>query len=236
MEGPFDVSRPSLRAVAACAASLVAGGVLLVLAGDLRNLDRALGRDDMRFAAAVGIDPTYWDLEPIEDPRYQIAASRRYWELASTLPSGLGERLLGIRDDLVFREALGLFWRSRPGDVSGVYPTAPGFRARAKEALIEVARSDADARQKSAAENMLGVLTLGGEQSSDIEETRARLQSAIALFQDAIELDPDNEQAKINLELALSGICNTCLISGVDPAGAPLGGGGSGAGREGRGY
>jgi hypothetical protein len=122
------------------------------------------------------------------------------WSVAELAPFGLVRGILGVDDDLAFRRAVVLFRRSHTGIQSfdtGLKGTA--LRVQAEAALARAIRSDKDKARAGAAENMLGILavvdsTIPGGASTPLER-------AIFQFQDAIHLDPSNDEAKKNLEL-----------------------------------
>jgi hypothetical protein len=120
------------------------------------------------------------------------------WSVRELAPFGMARRLLGVDDDLAFRHGVALFRRAQTGIASfdtGLIGTA--LRVQAEAGLARAIRADRDRKRAAAAENLLGILvvvdsTLPG--STPIER-------AIFQFQDAIHLDPANEDAKKNLEL-----------------------------------
>jgi hypothetical protein len=166
----------------ALAALCLAGAVVAVLAArDAGAWQRALRAGDLE-AAAGGSEP---------------APS---WRAHESAPFGLGRRLLGIDDDLAFRRAVALFRRARTGIPShdtGVEGTS--LRVQAEAALAQSIRTDRNDARRSAAANLLGVLAVldAGAPSGD----STPIDRAILEFQDAVRLDPADEQAKTNLEL-----------------------------------
>jgi hypothetical protein len=225
----------SPRTVAAGGVSIIVGILVLVCAHDLGRVTGTLERDDARFAAASS-DPSYWSIEPFEDPRFELAAARRYWRLPETRPFAGAADLLGIDDDLRYRRALLAFWRSRPEDTSGIFPQARTFRGPARALLTLVARDDPDRARRSEATNMLGILTMGGPAAVNTTDLFSRYRAAVALFRDAVLLDSNNNAAKRNLENVLSGFCLDCRSSGTNPSGSASGGTSAGAGSLGGGY
>jgi hypothetical protein len=215
--------------------SILVGVGVLICAHDLRRVTGTLERDDARFAAASS-DPLYWSIEAFEDPRFEIAAARRYWRLPETRPFSSAVDLLGIDDDVRYRRALLAFWRSRPEDTSGNFPHARSFRGPARALLTFVARDDPDRTRRSEATNMLGILTMGGPAAISTTDLLSRTRAAVALFRDAVLLDPGNDAAKRNLENVLSGFCLDCRSAGTSPSGSSSGGASAGAGSLGGGY
>jgi hypothetical protein len=132
-----------------------------------------------------------------------VAASQRgtpSWTPDEVAPFGLARRLLGVDDDLAFRRAVALFHRARTGIPSfdnGLEGTA--LRVEAEAELAREIRNDSNGPRASAAANLLGVLSVLDATSPAGSQTP--IERSIFEFQDAIHLDPTNEQAKTNLEL-----------------------------------
>jgi hypothetical protein len=132
-----------------------------------------------------------------------VAAAQRgtpSWTADELAPFGLAHRLLGIDDDLAFRRAVALFHRARTGIPSfdtGLEGTA--LRVEAEADLARAIRNDSNGPRASAVANLLGVLFELDATSPAGSQTP--IERSIFEFQDAIHLDPANEQAKTNLEL-----------------------------------
>jgi len=122
------------------------------------------------------------------------------WTPDQLAPFGLARHLLGIGDDLAFRRAVAAFHRARTGIPSfdnGLQGTA--LRVEAEAELAREIRNDSNGPRSSAAANLLGVLTVIDATSPAGSQTP--IERSIFEFEDAIHLDPGNEQAKTNLEL-----------------------------------
>ena len=122
------------------------------------------------------------------------------WTPSQLAPFGLARGLLGVDDDLAFRRAVAAFHKARTGIPSfdqGLEGTA--LRIAAEAELARSIRNDRDEARASAAANLLGVLSVIDATSPAGSQTP--IQRSIFEFQDAIHLDPGNEQAKTNLEL-----------------------------------
>ena len=221
--------------VVAGLASALAGVLVLLCAHDLDRVASTIQRDDARFAAASS-DPFYWSIEAFEDPRFEQAASRRYWRLPVVRTFEGAADLLGVDDDIRYRRALLAFWRSRPEDTSGNFRHARTFRGPARAQLTLVARDDPNRARRSEATNMLGILTLGGPAAQNTTDLLSRYHAAVALFRDAVLIDPRNDAAKRNLENVLSGFCLDCRSTGTSPSGSASGGSSAGAGSLGGGF
>lgn len=151
---------------------------------------------------------------------------------------GVARTILGVDDDLAFREAvraLRLSQRDRPSDSS---PEAVLRRARAQELLQEAATTDPEPARRSRALNLLSVLLLSTPSASQ-EERAAVLKAALASLAKAIELDPGNTNAKYNLEVTLRRQAGVQQVQGGPSPNPSEGQGdsrGAATGPPGRGY
>ena len=150
-------------------------------------------------ALAVLLVRDAWRLESAlhaGDSRAQVAAAGNHaWSADTTLPFGAARRLLGVGDDLEFRSAIagGRAVSARPASDDEVRRRLPE-----KAALLRVAKDD-DPVRAAAAANLLGVLYSTDPDDPD----RTAAERAYPEFVKAVRLDPDNEAAKLNLELLL---------------------------------
>jgi hypothetical protein len=173
-----------------------------------------------------------------DDIRYRAVPSERLWNPREVVPGGLAEELLGVRDDLAFRRAVQATRLSnvdRPGftDAAGIVN-----RNTATALLTDIAQHDSSTRRRSAAANLLGVLSFS-ESLADYANRERLLSSASGRFRQAIELDPSNADAKVNLELTLSRSRALKLSEaggGNNPTAGGRGARGAGAGQPGSGY
>jgi hypothetical protein len=121
------------------------------------------------------------------------------WQPDDRLPLRVGAGRLGLTDDLRYREAVRLVRLTRTGlDVLDAGEIRRR-QSRAENLLAHVQDEDRDAARRSAAATMRGVLLYEdalatGSRSSDL------LDRAIASLRRAVELDPGNADAKLNLE------------------------------------
>ena len=171
------------RTLLLCAAAVCAVGAVLValLARDVGRWPAAIREGDLAVAAS--------------------AHSRHArWSVDEALPFTPARRLLGVGDDVVFRQAAVLFRRAYPSDAAFA-ASADGamLRIRAETALARAIRTDATGPRASAASNMLGILALIDAATS--RTGTVPVDRSVLAFQEAIRLDPSNEQAKQNLEL-----------------------------------
>jgi hypothetical protein len=155
------------------------------------------------FAALAARDVGEWQ-SAFRRGEVESASSNRHtspsWSVGELAPFGLARGLLQVEDDLAFRRGVTLFRRAHigiPSFETGLEGSA--LRVQAEAQLAREIRADKNPARAAAAANLLGVLvvldsTLPGGTSTPIER-------AIFQFQDAIHLDPGNDEAKKNLEL-----------------------------------
>jgi hypothetical protein len=193
---------------------LAAAVLLLLFAIDARDWGKRIASDDLRF-------PT--------NP-----SARSLWHPVEVAPFGLARNVLGINDDVSYREAFRLFLLGRPLENL----TARQFeslRAQAQVALSDVESSGDDSARRSEAANMLGVLDLSlAVRDSTLATTF--LADAIGNFRDAMALDDSNADARFNLEYALYELKSgeDQLPKGTERPGQP--GGNAALAQPGRGY
>jgi len=196
--------------------ALAATGVLaLLLARDVEHRRSSFTRDDALLRAA-----------PL-DAR---------WSPQQLFPFGAATTLLGVRDDVAYRRALRSLRLGTPHAVVFDSPPAIALRAEAQLRLARIAQSGGDRTRRSAAENFLGGLSFAGA-AEDPDSEASLLENAVASFRAAIADDERNDDAKYNLELALSRLrqvqSTTIPRSTIGNASS---GRGAGVGRAGSGY
>ena len=198
-------------------AAVLSGAAALVLVAVALDVVRAtdeLESDDVSFEAAPGRQAGLWD------------------DLG-VLPGRPGRYLLGVDDDVAYRRTLAIWVRVPPGtDIFG--PEQENLRGRLQSQLSERSAEDSNAKRRSQLLNLLGALSLE-RRSSDPTESENVLRKAIDNFRSAIELDPTNQDAKVNLELALRN-AKAVNLPGTDPDSGSAQGSLSGQGRAGSGY
>lgn len=224
--GPIE--EPLSRRELAVRIALAAGAVvclllavlLVLLAIDVARVRDAVNSGDVRYRAGAG-SVTLWDADEI-------------------VPLAVARNLLGTKDDVEFRLAVRALRVSRLGDPS-VSLSDPEFallRNEAQARLEAVFATDPDPSRRSRAAGLLGVLGLA-RLITETEGRSALLSSTIANLQRAIALDPTNDDAKYNLELAYqraSGVQLTEGAAGLNPSPGGSGAKGAGAGQPGTGY
>ena len=187
---------------------------LLLFAIDARDWGRRIASDDLRFAA----NPSPQSL----------------WHPAEVAPFGLARDVLGINDDVQYREAVRLFRLGRPLE-NLTQRQFESLRAQAQVALSDVEATGSDRARRSQAANMLGVLDFSlAVRDSTLATTF--LADAIGNFRDAMALDDSNADARFNLEYALYELKSgeDQLPKGTERPGQP--GGNAALAQPGRGY
>ena len=135
---------------------------------------------------------------------YDVAPKRPLSLDAPTLlPSAFSARLLGVRRDRLWLEALQKFvvTRDRIANLDQLGPAA--YRElRESEAALSKLTQDADVRRASDAYNLLGVLTFRSAYPGDSIDP-GLVQDALTDLQTAVRVDGGDDVAKQNLELVL---------------------------------
>jgi hypothetical protein len=192
--------RRLLQPLAALLAGLL-GVLLIVLALNVVVVWRDVEADDLRFQSS---------------PQRQ----RDLWSDVGVLPGSFTVMGLGIEGDLAYRQSASLFARAQPGRSGG-----PQLEALRGQALLELTRaSDADPNPRRRAQllNFLGVIPLD-PRVSEFEQRASMLKTAIGVFQSAVRTDPENADAKVNLEIVLRDLNITGLPPNA-PSGEAAGG------------
>ena len=173
------------------------------------------------------------------DVRYRVApADPDLWSSSTRVPFPAAADLLGIDDDLAFRRALRALADARLDDQVISDPELAVNRSEAQARLEAVVTGDGDHVTRSRAAGLIGVLGL----ARFVAETEGRgplLSATLASLQLAIGIDPENGEAKYNLESALQrgrGLEVTEGQAGTDPAPGGSGAKGAGASEPGSGY
>jgi hypothetical protein len=188
---------------------------LALLAVDVLLVPRDVGADDTRFEGA-----------PLRQ--------RDPWGDVGFLPGDVSARLLDIEDDLDYRRTIWLYSSTDPRRIEITSPEQEALRGQVVVELTLRSRDEPDPKRRSQLLNLHGALTMG-RFSSDPRERDANLISAVDSFRTAIRLDPDNDDAKMNLEFALRAAAPGQL-AGENPERGAARGERAGAGRAGGGY
>jgi hypothetical protein len=189
---------------------------LALFAVDVLRVSGSVEGDDVRFQARPTVPAGLF-----EDPGF--------------LPEAVASKAVGLEDDLRYRRAVWLYARANPSNTSTyVSPAQEALRASLEPKLIDASRAETDPRRRSRLLNLLGVVGMG-RYAVDPGDRANITRSVIDAFTSAIKVDPDNADAKFNLELVLRD-----FVHAVAPAAAPdrgrLGGRVAGVGRDGSGY
>jgi hypothetical protein len=187
----------------------------------------------------MAVDATRWrSTLPDDDVRYRAAPQDTLWQPSTLMPGDPARLVLGVGDDVRFREALQAL---RQGRLDVGFTSDPRLalpRAEAQSRLAKVSQSDPSAERRSRALGLLGVISFAGS----LYETRgqtALVTEAVSDFQSALAIDPSNAEAKANLEQALQRRRALAALAGAgatDPDPGGEGSRGAGAANNGSGY
>ncbi len=205
--------RWALRLAATLAVPLALA--LALLAVDVLRLPRELAADDVRFEAAPHVPRTLWkDL--------------------GFFPGSPAARLLGAGDDVASRKTVALYARIDPSKMGD--PEQDALRGRVQLEVTLRARESAEPEWRSRQLNLFGVLTMSRFSTVTFgPEQQQILSRGIGAFQNAIEVDPSNADAKRNLEILLRRP-ESAKLPPNDPSQGGAQGRVSGQGRSGGGY
>jgi tetratricopeptide (TPR) repeat protein len=112
------------------------------------------------------------------------------------------EELLGSEDDVAFRKASRLFELLRERGRNPYDFDASAFRADAQLALVEAGNVGLPTEVQSRSANLDAIMTVE-EAIGDPRNSPALFERALKSFHRSIQLNPDNEEAKYNLELLI---------------------------------
>jgi hypothetical protein len=216
-----------IRRLVAAAALLALAAVLVLLARDTWHWQRAVHDGDAR-AARAPISPDAWSAD-------------------TALPARLSRNLLGLSDDLAFRQ---VSMRAIAAASHSQSTKTQKQRAITESALARIARSDPNPVRASRAADYLGVLLYTDPPSPDQaanpygdptqnggSSQQTPEQKAIAQFLNAVRLDPNDDNAQRNLERMLRQPLPPPRKGVPQPGGGErFGHKGSGARSAGRGY
>ena len=173
------------------------------------------------------------------DVRYRATpADARLWKPDVLVPLGAARKLLSLEDDIDFREAVRALRESQLDDAVVSDPEIAIRRNEAQARLEAIVASGMSDSRRSRAAGLLGVLGLT-RFVYETQEREALLSPTVANLTLAIALDPGNDEAKYNLELAYQrgrGLELTEASGGANPAPGGQGSKGAGAGEAGSGY
>ena len=190
--------------------------------------------------AAVAVDVNRWrDALSAGDVRYRVSPEKPdTWTPSTLAPVGLSRSLLGAGDDVDFRRALRAFRIARLDQATVSDPNLALLRNQARARLDEVVSGKGVRSRRSRAAGLVGVLGLA-RLATETQDRAAAVEAAVFNLRLALTLDPGNDEAKFNLELALQrarGVQITEAGGGADPSPGGSGAEGAGAGDPGSGY
>jgi hypothetical protein len=196
------------------------------------------------FLALAAADVARWrEAVPADDVRFRVGSGGSHlWRPQTLGPFGAGKRVLGLEDDLVLRYMLQDLRLSKLRDATVSDPALALHRTATAEQLESIVAHDPDPTLRSRASTLLGVLSIAAWNSApangSTQDRSEQLLSAIASFEQAIAFDPENDDAKYNLQLMLqrgSGLLPTEAAAGKNPLPGGRGSRGAGAGAPGSG-
>lgn len=211
------MTRRERGAVVAAIVAIPIAVVLVVLAVDVLRTPGWISEDDARFQSAPVRGSGLWNEPGVLATRARV-------------------RTLGIEDDLTYRRTLALFKRLRPGESDQQNdPEQESRWAKLQFELTTQSRENPDAERRSELQNLMGVVLLARYLYASPDQRSALLTNTIGAFRTAVELDPRNDDAKVNLELALRAFGPILFPSDAPDTGGAQGQQ-SGQGRAGSGY
>ncbi|CAN5180471.1 hypothetical protein BH09ACT13_BH09ACT13_03480 [soil metagenome] len=171
-----------------------------------------------------------------DDVRFEAAPMRQQglWADLGFLPGGAGKRLLDLEDDLAYRRTVAMFLRVEPGKVEIFGPELENLRGKVQFEITRGSAEDSNPKRRAQLLNFLAAMSLE-RYGADQTEADTILRRAIHTLRSAVETDPENADAKLNLELALRN-AKAVNLPGTDPSGDAASGTISGQGRSGGGY
>ncbi|MBA2641378.1 MAG: hypothetical protein H0U82_00455 [Actinobacteria bacterium] len=171
-----------------------------------------------------------------DDVRFEAAPMRQQglWADLGFLPGGAGKQLLDLEDDLTYRRTVAMFLRVEPGKVEIFGPELENLRGKVQFEITRGSAQDSNPERRAQLLNFLAAMSLE-RYGSDQTEADTILRRAIHTLRSAVETDPENADAKLNLELALRN-AKAVNLPGTDPSGDAASGTISGQGHAGGGY
>ena len=205
------------RAVPLLVAILLLGlaAVFALLAVDVRAWQTRIRSDDVRFTA----------FHPVHG----------LWRSPAILPGDPASLLLGLSDPLAYRHALQLFWVSQIGGSHHSAQNISEVRVTTEDDLQALANHARTAAERSRAAVLLGVMTITTPTADNATQVQT-LNRAVQYFTQAVEADPTNYTAKVDLELVLRLERPAKVRFGPDSRGGVGTGGSHGASVIGGGY
>lgn len=203
------------RSVPLLAALLLLGlaTAFALLAVDVRSWQTTVKRDDVRFRA--------------------LHSRPDLWRSPAVLPLDPARAILGMNDGLAYRHVLQLFWLSEVGVAHAQSGSLSQTRVDTQNELQTLVDHGSSKAERSVAANLLGVMTVNSANSAT--QTQA-IRRAGGYFRTAVNDDPANWPAKVNLELLIRLTKPDRSRFGKDARGGYGSGGSHGASHLGGGY
>jgi hypothetical protein len=173
-----------------------------------------------------------------DDSRFQSAPLRGsgLWNEPGMLATRARLKTLALEDDFAYRRAVALFTKLRPGEAAtGIDFEKENAWAKLQFELTTQSRENPDPQLRSELQNLMGVTLLARYLYASPDQRTMLLSNAVGAFRAAAELDKSNDDAKLNLELALRAYSPILFPSNAPDAGGAQGEQ-SGQGRSGSGY
>jgi hypothetical protein len=204
--------RPAAGAVAVVALIVVAA-LLVALAADVLRWDRQLRDGDVAYGAGIA----------------------DAWEPDTLLPRGVSSSVLGVEDDVSYRHAVDRFWRSKPRDPIRVFEDVTR-RSAAERVLGQTFLGDDNPKRRSQLAVLRAALMLEEGRNSPTQR-QVFVRRAIEQLERAVTLDPSNETAIYDLELALKLLrASGSGVAGSGDTRSPLPSPGAGSATSGGGF
>jgi len=199
--------------VVAVAALVVVAAVLVALAADVLRWDRGLRDGDMAYGAGAAVA----------------------WQPDTLLPRGVSASVLGVSDDMDYRRAVDQFWRSKPRDPIRVFEDVTR-RSAAERTLGRTFERDSEANRRSQLAVLRASMMLEEARNSPTQR-QVFVRRAIEFLDRAVVLDPSNETAVYDLELALKLLrASGSGVAGSGDTRSPLPSPGAGSATSGSGF
>lgn len=192
--------------------------VLIVFAADVLRTPGWISDDDSRFTSSP------------------VRASGGLWNQSGMLATRARLEALDVDDDLAYRRTVALFARLQPGKADQGIDAAQEARwAKLQLDLTTQSREHPEPKRRSELQNLLGITLLARYLYASPDQRSMLLSNAVGAFRTAVELDESNDDAKLNLELAMRAYSPILFPSNAPDAGGAQGQE-SGQGRSGSGY
>ena len=160
------------------------------------------------FFVLLALDARAWGTRiAADDLRFRHQTHSHLWQRADLAPFGAARSLLGIDDDLLYRRGLLAFRVGRPREPLFLQAVTTQ-RIRAQIALQKYYNQSHDPLRKAQTANLIGILGFAAA-TQDAGQQATFLNDAVSSFKRAMLLDPGDEDAYYNLELALDQLKET---------------------------